>query len=86
MDLQERRDLYNGFGDGLARAFELVVTPAVFGFFGWLLDRWIGTTPIFTLCLTLFTLCYMGLKMWWAYDAAMKGHEHKLVANRRGRA
>ena len=45
MDLRDRQAMYNGFGDALARAFELVLTPAVFGFFGWLLDRWLETAP-----------------------------------------
>ena len=38
-----------GFGDGLSAAFELVVTPAIFGFLGFLLDRLLGTVPLFTL-------------------------------------
>ena len=38
MELHERRDMYNGFGDGLARAFELAVTPVVFGGIGFGLD------------------------------------------------
>ena len=32
MDLKDRQHLYNGFGNGLARAFELAATPLVFGF------------------------------------------------------
>jgi F0F1-type ATP synthase assembly protein I len=79
MDFGDRRELYNGFGDGLSRAFELAVTPLIFGFFGWLLDRWIGTLPVFTLTLGLLTLVYMFIRMWWAYDAKMKSHEGQLA-------
>jgi F0F1-type ATP synthase assembly protein I len=46
VDLREqraRRELNNGFGDALSRAFELAATPAIFGGIGWLLDRWLGT-------------------------------------------
>src|SRR5205085_2570413 len=43
VDLRHQRDLYSGFGDALARAFEFVATPALFAFLGWLLDRWLGT-------------------------------------------
>ena len=54
MDLRaftERRDLYEGFGDALARAFEVAFTPFVFGFFGWWLDGRLGTRPLFALTL-----------------------------------
>ena len=33
--------------DGVVAAFELVLTPALFGFFGYLIDRWLDTAPIF---------------------------------------
>ena len=35
MDSRERRELNNGTGKALDRAVELVVTPMVFGFFGY---------------------------------------------------
>lgn len=76
--LAERRELNRGFGDALARAFELVVTPTIFGFFGLLLDRWLGTTPIFMLGLGLFTAIYIGWRMVTSYDAAMREHEARL--------
>jgi hypothetical protein len=46
-----RRDLYEGFGDSLARAFEVVFTPFLFGLFGWWLDGRAGTRPLFALTL-----------------------------------
>ena len=42
-----RRELNNGFGEALAKAFELAVTPAIFAFLGHLLDRRLGTSPLF---------------------------------------
>jgi len=75
VDINDKRDLYNGFGDGLARAFEYAVTPAIFGFLGYLLDRAIGTMPIFTIVLALLCVVGMFLKTWYAYDASMKAHE-----------
>ena len=59
----------NGFGDGMAAAFEMVVTPAIFGVLGFLLDRAIGTTPIFTLVLSVVVLTYMVWKLWTQYVA-----------------
>ena len=43
----------------LAKAFELVVTPGIFGFLGWLLDHKVGTTPLFTLLFTLIVFGYV---------------------------
>jgi len=64
VELQERRnghngsrDVQNGFGDGLAKAFELVLTPALFGLAGFGLDRWLGLTPLLTIVLTVWALC-----------------------------
>ena len=34
----EKREIKQGSGDAMAAAFELVATPAIFGFLGWLLD------------------------------------------------
>lgn len=79
MDLRDRRDLYNGFGDGLARAFEFAATPAIFGFFGWLIDRAAGTSPIFMIVLAGLAVVGMFIRMWYAYDADMRRHEAKFT-------
>lgn len=78
MDLADRRDTYNGFGDALARAFELVGTPAIFGWLGWLLDGRIGTRPLFMLVFVFVTFGYMTWKLWAEYDRAMQAQEQKL--------
>lgn len=82
MEFGDRRELYNGFGDGLSRAFELAITPLIFGFFGYVIDRWLGVVPMFTLALGLFTLVYMFIRMWWAYDAKMKQYDDELATRR----
>ena len=84
MDLRDRRDLYNGFGDGLARAFELAVTPAIFGLLGYGLDRWIGILPLLTITFTLLALVGKSYVMWLEYDAAMKRHDAEKPWGRRG--
>lgn len=86
MDLADRRELYNGFGDGLARAFELAVTPAIFGLMGYGLDRWLGLFPLFTIVLLLFALVGEFVMMWIRYDAEMKRHEADAVWNRKHRS
>ena len=72
MELHERRDLYNGFGDGLARAFELAGTPAVFGGLGWLLDRWLGLAPLLTIILFVFGVAGTTYMAWFRYEAEMR--------------
>ena len=46
LNLSERRELNNGFGEALSRAFEIAVTPAIFGVGGYLLDRKLGVVPL----------------------------------------
>jgi F0F1-type ATP synthase assembly protein I len=68
-------ELYNGAGEGLSRAFELALTPAIIAGLGYLLDRWLGLMPVFTI---LFFLVGMGgviARMYYAYDAKMKQHD-----------
>ncbi|MGH9119497.1 MAG: AtpZ/AtpI family protein [Acidimicrobiales bacterium] len=77
----ERRALTNGFGDALAKAFELAATPAVFGFLGWLLDRWLGTAPIFLLALVVIVFLYEVWKLADGYTRTMAEHEARLLGH-----
>lgn len=58
VDDRERRELRNGAGDAFSAAFEMVVTPALFGLLGWFLDSRIGIFPVLTLVLVGVTLTY----------------------------
>ncbi len=78
MDLRERRQLNNGFGESLSRAFELALTPVVFGGVGWLLDGWLGTRPVFTLALFAFVMTYLVWNNFRRYDADMRSEEARL--------
>ena len=78
----DRRALTNGFGDALAMAFEMVATPAVFGFLGWLLDRWLGTEPLFLLAFVVIVFVYEVWKLFLGYGQAMAAHEAKLMAKK----
>jgi len=73
-----RRDSYNGFGEGLARAFELAFTPAIFAGIGLGIDSLIGTVPVFTIALLVFAFVGMFVRMWFGYDHAMQRHESKV--------
>ena len=83
MDLRDRRDLYNGFGDGLSRAFEFVATPAVFGVLGFWIDRRLELLPLFTLLLTFLALGVTTYLTWLRYDAEMKRHDDRRRENLR---
>jgi F0F1-type ATP synthase assembly protein I len=77
VEQNDKRGLYNGFGDGLAQAFEFAVTPAIFGAIGYVIDRALGTVPVFTIILSLFCLIGIFVKTWYVYDAEMKAHEER---------
>ena len=69
-------------GDALSIAFELVATPALFGFFGWLIDGAVGTRPAFTLGLCLVTACYTGWKTFKLYGERMDALDAQLPSRR----
>jgi F0F1-type ATP synthase assembly protein I len=75
VDLKARQDLNQGFGNALGLAVEMVGTPMIFGLLGWLVDRWAGTSPLFTLVLFLFGVVGMAVKTYYAYVEKMKREE-----------
>jgi hypothetical protein len=78
--LRDRRELNNGFGEALSRAFELAFTPAIFALLGQLLDRRLGTSPGFTIGFFVVVVVYLGWKFFVRYDADMREHERRLGA------
>jgi len=76
--LAAKRDLNRGFGDAMSRATEIALLPAAFAFLGWLVDRWLGTSPAFLLGLLVFAFAGMLVRLWLGYDAEMKRHEAEL--------
>ena len=75
MEQTDTQRLYNGFGHTLARAFELVVTPSLFGVIGYGIDRACGTVPVFTVILAVFCVIGMSVKMYYGYVFTMKAYE-----------
>ena len=70
-----KADLYRGFGDGFSRAFELAVTPVIFGAMGYALDRWLGLVPVFTTIFVLVTVVGLLLRVWYGYVYRMQALE-----------
>jgi F0F1-type ATP synthase assembly protein I len=75
VNLRDRQATYNGFGNALSQAVEIVATPMIFGLVGFFLDRLVGTRPLFTVTLALFALVGMALRMYYAYREAMAREE-----------
>lgn len=80
-----RMDLHNAAGDTLAAAFELALTPAIFAFIGWQLDRRFGTGPLLLIVLFALVMGYEFWKFFTRYDARMRAEEQKLRAPRNQR-
>ena len=83
----ERRtgELGRGVDDGLSKAFELTLTPAILGVGGWLIDSRLELTPLFTLLLTFVGVIGTSLSMWYRYDDRMKVAEAEVAAARAAR-
>jgi F0F1-type ATP synthase assembly protein I len=75
--IEERRKLYTGFGDTFSRAVEFVVTPAIFGFAGHLIDGRTHTAPLFTLGLGIFAVVGMFVRFLINYSQAMDAEQAK---------
>ncbi len=80
----ERRAINVGSEDALAKAFEMALTPIAMAGVGWLLDRWLGTAPIFLVGFAVFTFCYVVWKGFRGYDTAMRAQEAQLDGRTRG--
>ena len=65
------REMTPGFGDAFAAAFELVVTPVIFGFLGWLVDGRLDLFPVFTVAFTVITLAYASWRLARTYGESL---------------
>lgn len=75
--LREKQELNNGFGEALARAFEMVVTPMLFGLMGFGIDHLFGTRPVFMAGFFVFALAGVFVRMYYGYDREMRRHDEE---------
>ena len=75
VELGDRQALWQGFGNGLGQAVEMVLTPVLFGAFGALLDHWFGTGPVLMLVFGLFGVVGMALRTYYWYQAKIAAEE-----------
>lgn len=79
---QARNSNPNGSEDGLAKAIEIVVTPAIFALVGFGLDRWLGTGPWLAISFGIVAFVLKLLVEWYRYAQRMQSHEEELASSR----
>jgi F0F1-type ATP synthase assembly protein I len=62
---------------------DIALTVALFFAVGFFLDRWLGTTPIFMIALTILAVVGFFISMKYRYDAAMTQLEAERAARTR---
>lgn len=72
--------------DSLGRGMDVALTMLVFLILGWLIDRWLGLFPVFTIVLVVFAAIGSFVRMKYVYDAQMEQLEAALAAKRNGGA
>ena len=75
MELHDRQRTWQGFGDALAMAVEMVATPLLFALLGFGLDGWLGTRPVLAIVLGLVGLVGVVLRTYYWYQATMTREE-----------
>lgn len=70
----------------LGKGLDFAFTLAVFVGLGWLLDRWLGTMPIFMIVLSVMSVVGLTARTWMRYEEAMQVQEtERREAARAGR-
>jgi F0F1-type ATP synthase assembly protein I len=75
----------SGPNDGIGRGMEFAVMVLLFLGGGYLLDRWLGTKPIFMIVLTLLAIIGQFANLYYNYDARMKELERLRSERARGK-
>jgi hypothetical protein len=75
LEVDERRELYSGFGNSLTWAVEFAATPLLFGLIGHFLDGVFGTSPWLAIVLVVFAISGLVVRTYYGYVAAMEAHE-----------
>jgi F0F1-type ATP synthase assembly protein I len=75
VELRDRQATWNGFGNALSQAVELVAAPLLFALFGWFLDRHLGTGPVLAIALGLLGVVGVAARSYYWYRAAIEREE-----------
>ena len=71
--------------DALGRGMDIALTVGLFFGVGFFLDRWLGTTPLFMIVLTLLAVVGFFISMKYRYTANMERLEAERAARARSR-
>lgn len=82
-DLRSRQAINRGFSDALGRGIDLALTPVVFGGLGWLVDRWLGTSPWCTIIFATIGVVGTFVKIKLGYDREMAEFDDTPATRRR---
>jgi F0F1-type ATP synthase assembly protein I len=66
----------------VGRGIEFALGTALFLGIGYALDRWLGTQPVFTICLFFVGVIGQFATMWYRYNDAMNTHDAERLAAR----
>lgn len=61
--------------DGIGEGTEIAVSILVFFGLGFIVDRLVGTTPVFMIAFSVFCAIGQFVRMWFGYDAKMRSLE-----------
>lgn len=68
--------------DNVGRGMDFALVTLVFLGIGWAIDRALGTRPAFMIGCVVFAVAGQFVKMYYEYEATMRGHEAELAAAR----
>jgi F0F1-type ATP synthase assembly protein I len=68
----------------MSHGAELAGGIIVFFLIGFGIDSWLGTTPVFMIGLTVFSVIGQFVKIYYSYSSAMRHLEEKRAASARG--
>jgi F0F1-type ATP synthase assembly protein I len=75
VELRDRQATWNGFGNALSQAVELVVAPLLFALFGWFLDSHLGTGPFLAIGFGLLGVAGVAARSYYWYRAEIDREE-----------
>ncbi len=77
VELRDQQSLWQGFGNGLGQAVEMVLTPVLLGLFGAWLDQLFGTSPVLMLVFGVVGVLGMAARTYYWYQAKIAAEEER---------
>lgn len=71
--------------DNVGRGMDFALATLMFFGLGYALDRWVGTSPLFTIVFAVLAIVGKSVAMWYQYEATMRGLEAQRQTESLGR-